>query len=364
MKKSLGYRPKGFTLVELLVVIAIIGILVGLLLPAVQAAREAARRMQCTNHMKQLGLAIHNFESAFKSIPAGTDQRMNSVHFRLLPYIEQNAMYEAFDNGSFGTGASWWASGVAWNVPRAAPTPIPPAGRFGVGKPDIPVFLCPSALAPSSVVNIIQITAVGTANRHFRGNLVGLTGGPHYNYYIYSNTSPQAISGLGQTNYLINRGMVASTTAANNDRFEGPFTYSDKLGSGTGTAAFLNPPSKGQTFGSVSDGLSNTIFSLESAGGFLDWGDPARNGWCGYTWGHAPSYSDFGTCPDRTNPNCEYTPQAKGFGWGIPSSLHAGGIINCVFGDGSIRSIPGNVDYQTYVSMCGSKDGAIVNFDQ
>ena len=60
---------KGFTLVELLVVIAIIGILVGLLLPAVQAAREAARRMSCGNNMKQLGWAVHNYESAFKTAP-------------------------------------------------------------------------------------------------------------------------------------------------------------------------------------------------------------------------------------------------------------------------------------------------------
>lgn len=104
MSSSIRSNPKrvGFTLVELLVVIAIIGILVGLLLPAVQAAREAARRMQCSNNLKQIGLSMHNYESTFKRFPSGNLAGPSfsvglSVHARLLPYMEQAAMYQMVD---------------------------------------------------------------------------------------------------------------------------------------------------------------------------------------------------------------------------------------------------------------------------
>jgi prepilin-type N-terminal cleavage/methylation domain-containing protein len=93
-----GNSRHGFTLVELLVVIAIIGILVGLLLPAVQAAREAARRMQCSNNLKQLGLAMLNYESSTKRFPAGRSPgASHSALAAVLPFMEQNSVYNLID---------------------------------------------------------------------------------------------------------------------------------------------------------------------------------------------------------------------------------------------------------------------------
>ena len=109
-------RLRGFTLVELLVVIAIIGILVSLLLPAVQSAREAARRMECQNKLKQLGLALHNYHTAHNTFPAASsvsipeqclsnnDCRGNPVYMAILPYLEQGVLESKYDyNQNWGT---------------------------------------------------------------------------------------------------------------------------------------------------------------------------------------------------------------------------------------------------------------------
>ena len=97
----LRFQRFGFTLLELLVVIAIIGVMVGLLLPAVQAAREAARRMSCTNNMKQLGLGLHNYHSAYNNFPAGVRGGTSPSEgwgfpfwYGLLPFIEQQSLAE------------------------------------------------------------------------------------------------------------------------------------------------------------------------------------------------------------------------------------------------------------------------------
>jgi prepilin-type N-terminal cleavage/methylation domain-containing protein/prepilin-type processing-associated H-X9-DG protein len=232
---KIRYR-RGFTLVELLVVIAIIGILVGLLLPAVQAAREAARRMQCQNSIRQMGLAAHNFESAMKYFPPRrhtvvlpnatgvpvTYSSDASPQVFLLAYIEQgnknnqwNLNYNA-NSGAIITPV-WGASAPGGNVP-APGIPALANANSAARTGDIPMYLCPSD--PS---NMLQNVAGGDA---------------------------------GRSNYMVSTGVNA-----------------DYRGGQPGDGIFAMPnPSNGQllrgpTHGSISDGTSNTAMFGETKRG-------------------------------------------------------------------------------------------------
>ena len=127
--RSIQNNKQGFTLVELLVVIAIIGVLVALLLPAVQAARESARRTSCQNHLRQMGVALQNYHSVSQTFPAGTTAQpgtpdllfLKNANIDLLPYLEESSLADLYDPGS-----PWWMQ-----------TPT-------VAKTIIPIFLCPS----------------------------------------------------------------------------------------------------------------------------------------------------------------------------------------------------------------------------
>lgn len=165
MKRCLSKRSLGFTLVELLVVIAIIGVLVGLLLPAVQAAREAARRMQCSNNMKQLGLAIQNYHSAYNQIPAaathyqgysngGKFPQVSGTIF-LMPFMEMGALHDGFAQDAKNAAPNSYL----WDSPT-----LQAAG------PQAP-FICPSAAngdatAINNISKCLYVFSVGDAMWH------------------------------------------------------------------------------------------------------------------------------------------------------------------------------------------------------
>jgi prepilin-type N-terminal cleavage/methylation domain-containing protein len=355
------FRRSAFTLIELLVVIAIIAILIGLLLPAVQKVREAAARASCSNNLKQLALACHNYASANGALPPGNDVRFNGVHPRLLPYLEQDAIYRTYDlNGQFGPGvSSYCVSSAADNIPKSTAAP---QGRWGLQNPSPKTFICPSAKA-DEISFVIQMTGVGYADIDYRGSVFGQPAGdgPHYDSFIYDNLSSQyVVDNTGQTSYLFNRGyLTKDPPPSDGSPFPGIFPYTKKTSAPTAFSSVGTPSGPGLALEGVVDGTSNTIMFMESNGGFLE--AFGTSGWVVMHWGHAPFYADFGTCPDRTNSNCDFG--HGGFGWGQPSSAHAGNKIMTAFGDGSVRAIAPNVDFTVFVYMCGASDGQSVKFE-
>lgn len=159
---NVSQRRGGFTLVELLVVIAIIGVLVGLLLPAVQAAREAARRMSCSNNFKQIGLGIHNYHSAYKQMPThGTGpiqesrigfnwwtqgfwsaNRRCSALVAITPFVEQQAIWEHISNPSYQNANGSMRTGNPWQP--MGPNPWNNYYQYIPHVTEIPTFRCPS----------------------------------------------------------------------------------------------------------------------------------------------------------------------------------------------------------------------------
>jgi prepilin-type N-terminal cleavage/methylation domain-containing protein/prepilin-type processing-associated H-X9-DG protein len=234
-------RRRGFTLVELLVVIAIIGVLVALLLPAIQAAREAARRSKCINNLKQFGLALQNYHNHLKTFPAGSVNRFNpnapvpayhvyaSPHAMLMPYFEEQSLHRLYNQN------------VAWFYQYSE-----------VMEKIIPVFICPSDTGDSPfedlILNKILLLAISDPDP--------LTKVPRY------STEDQQ---LGNTTYAFCKGITDSWCYGQNYGPPGPPYTPDIIKMEAERGMFdLNwavPIRK------ITDGTSKTIAMGECAGG-------------------------------------------------------------------------------------------------
>jgi prepilin-type N-terminal cleavage/methylation domain-containing protein/prepilin-type processing-associated H-X9-DG protein len=368
-------RPRAFTLVELLVVIAIIGVLVALLLPAVQAAREAARRSQCVNNMKQLGLGALNFESGQKMLPpsgqcdstggASTTYMIHSTATTILPFIEQMAVYNQFDHKTSPiTAYSATPSGDGFVTStgcllhadakgRNYDDPLHPSGQLAA-KAKIASFICPTT--------------------------------------PIANESRDPVHGYGGIDYMI----VALSDV---DSRDGSATYGMRTpGSGSDVwksqvvAPMLNCDGGGME--RVADGSSNTIMWIEDAGrahpDVTDYGafssrftpvasaaDPINmssgaNGRRVFAWADADAVGNGYSGPSNAlgsklaKLNNYSSPEGgpAECKWSVnncgpndePFSFHSGGL-NATMGDGSVKFLADQVDGVIVKWMIGADDG-------
>lgn len=309
---SVRRTARGFTLVELLVVIAIIGVLVALLLPAVQQAREAARRMQCVNNMKQMGLAVHNFHDTHGVIPAASfsqppdpDNQVGIwryVRFSgwvvLLPFIEQQQFHDAFDIEQ--------AVDSTFNV-NVFQQVDPIAGYF-----------CPSRRPPERVPD----------SAYHRGDYAFCAGGE-----LPNGTA----SHCNTVNPALANGMFLRPRSESNGQ---PYKRPGQL-----------------TFAQVEDGLSNTFAIGEKRieefrdlnNDLIDNVEQAQIDWVHFRWGF---HSTRNTTSPMNGPLLgALNDLDANFG-----SKHPGGC-NFLMGDGSVRFVPETIDHLVYNLVAARNSG-------
>ncbi|MBN2217655.1 MAG: DUF1559 domain-containing protein [Pirellulales bacterium] len=332
-----------FTLVELLVVIAIIGILIALLLPAVQAAREAARRTQCSNHLKQLGLAAMTFESAKTVFPPGflgprpipssslnwQDQH-TSVFVFLLPYLELDSLYEPFERATVSGNlvslldidvsndedpsrvVPWWSQEIAWNAAHA----------------HISTLLCPShhqeytqGVFPANIFFYDGSSVVPT--------ILNLTG--------------VDCSKLGTTNYLGCSGFVGDVLppGVEWDPNVDPIEGRDTLDAGRVIGIFNNRSKT--SLRDITDGASSTFLFGEVAGEIRQ--STGETSCAGFAW------AGCGICTTQSDLE-DWNSQTK------YSSFHAE-VVQFCYADGSIHAISRDIDKYVYRYLAGMGDGQI-----
>jgi prepilin-type N-terminal cleavage/methylation domain-containing protein/prepilin-type processing-associated H-X9-DG protein len=352
------HRRSGFTLIELLVVIAIIGVLIALLLPAVQQAREAARRIQCTNNLKQIGLGLHNYHSVHDSFPSGCSLNTSvpgspatvyhwnnwSCQALLLPYLEQKQVYDAC-NFDFAV----WHSGR---------TPLGYAANLTVYNFTMATFLCPSEINAPLIGRNNYHASVGTT---MRGDVMSplASGQGSTGLFAYQSTYGvrDTIDGTANT-IAFSEGIVGHTQ----NQVRHPANSLTGVTSGGGhnlTDAFQNP-AQVQTFLNV---CTQDYNSLTTSNRFTN----SR----GARWAMGVmGWTMFNTIVTPNSQQHPWNACRNGCaGCGIDNthlanakSYHPGGV-NVTFGDGSVRFIKSSVAQQVWWSLGTRAGGEVVSSD-
>jgi prepilin-type N-terminal cleavage/methylation domain-containing protein len=327
-------RRRGFTLIELLVVIAIIAILIALLLPAVQQAREAARRTQCRNNLKQLGLAIHNYEDTHQLLPfaymVGADLNVSSWATMLLPFIDQAPLWNKWDSRV-----------PAFNEAVAFFPPAAVQQNLEVIATVLPIFMCPSTSSTEKHDYMLPANAGGpgvppvnltwTAARSDYCIPTGIRG-------TFADIAYQGNAGGSREGAIQPVGALGGSRSKLADITDGPsntFFLGERTGGTSVYKKMVADPTLSQMFGPVQGGAWGDFLNGEHwPNGSLYDGTPTANG---------------GPCVI----NCSNL-RSTGF-----MSFHAGGA-QFLMGDGRVVFISESINPYTFAGLLTRKKGEVL----